>query len=71
MTEDVNQVVNNVITQKEGKFHLRELKNRLDEYHSVNENNFSNLGYTLERFLEILDERNELDYENNRVQLGH
>lgn len=71
VTEDVNQVVNNVITQKEGKVHLRELKNRLDEYHSVNENDFSKLGYTLERFLEILDERNELDYENNRVQLGH
>lgn len=69
ITEDINEILKNVIRSEEDKINTYELRLRLDEHHSISKSDFSDLKYSLNDILNILNDRQEIEYNKDYVKL--
>lgn len=69
LTEDFNEIIRNVLKDTDGEVDKDELVYRLGMYHSIQESDFESAGYSVADLLGILDDRDEINYENQNITL--
>lgn len=68
VVEDMNELIRNVVMEEQVS--IQTLKNRLEKYHGVTDEELSKLNYTVEDFVELLDKRDELEYDDDQLKVA-
>mgnify|MGYP002761814389 CR=1 FL=1 len=67
VVEDMNELIKNVVMDEQVS--VETVKSRLEEYNGVTDDELSKLNYTVEEFVEILDKRDQLEYDGDELEV--